>query len=251
MSLYASSLLAVSPVIGALAALMGWRTGERWLAEEAEARAERQVDALEPAHRPDGETQATPPGQPLPPLSFLALAALISGLVALGAVSAFAAPVSLGAALLGWAFVYAASVDVRARLLPDWPSFLAGVLGIVVAWMEGASLGVLIAFAGAASAGAGLALVALVMRRRMGREALGWGDIKLASAGGLLLGPVAIWTAIGAGAAATILWMAAMAALRPGFSLRDEVPFGPGLLAAIWLGWIADRMGYFPTISCG
>lgn len=249
MSLAASVLLAISPAIGALAAIAGWRTGGRWLAEEALAARGDPERAGEDANQAGPELDAQPM-RALPPLALVGLAALLAGLIALGAVSAFAAPLFLGAAGLGWAFIYAAYVDLRARLLPDWPSLLAAMLGAVAAWMEGAGPALAMAFAGAASAGAGLALAGLLVRWRTGREALGLGDIKLAAAGGMLLGPVAIWTAIGAGAAATILWLAAMAAVRRGdVKLRDEVPFGPGLLAAIWLGWIAERLGYFAVIS--
>jgi prepilin signal peptidase PulO-like enzyme (type II secretory pathway) len=74
----------------------------------------------------------------------------------------------------------------------------------------------------------------------LGREALGLGDVKLAAAGGALLGPVLIWTAIAAAAAGTAGIAAAFVVLRKRALTRDlEIPFGPGLLAAIFAAWIA------------
>jgi len=245
LSLLGIALMIFSPWVGAFAAIAGWRTGGRWLREEAEDG----VAAGAGDEKMSGQEHAGPIAQAhdptlslWPPVAVLAPAVVAALMVAAGAASAFAPPVSLLAAALGWAFIYAACVDLRARLLPDWPSWFAGGVGLTMAWSAAAWPGVAFAAAGALSAGAGLALAALAMRWRMGREALGFGDIKLAAAGGLLLGPVAIWTAIGAAAAATVMWTLAMMALRPGARTAGaEIPFGPGLLAAIWLGWIAER----------
>jgi leader peptidase (prepilin peptidase)/N-methyltransferase len=103
----------------------------------------------------------------------------------------------------------------------------------------GAALG-LASTAGAVMAGGALFLVGWVSSRRLGREALGLGDVKLAAAGGALLGPVLVWSAIAAAAIGTAAIAVALAGVRKRALSRDlEIPFGPGLLAAIFAAWIA------------
>lgn len=264
MSLLGIAMLAVSPAAGALAAVGGWRTGERWLREDedraAVARCTEGAQLEQNGSHPlsdtacahahmcgeDAANERSTAALSWPPLGALALGVIAGVLVGAGSVLAFAGFYQAGAATLGWAFIYAAYVDARARLLPDGPAWAAALWGAMIAWREDGFAGLMHSASGAVSAGAGLLLVSILMRRRLAREALGMGDVKIAAAGGVLLGPVAIWTAVGAGAAATVLWVLTVARLRRRASPdREEIPFGPALLAAIWISWIAGRADIF------
>jgi len=256
-------LLALSPVFGVLAALAGWRTGARWRDEEDETddlvasttgAPVAAASAFESDELRDQQDHAASlndtwrarmladTNDQLPRWEILApalVAGLIVGAAAIAAFSGVRAGIAAG---LGWAFIYAAYVDIRARLLPDWPAALTALIGLYFYWDAVGAPGLVLSAAGALGAGAGLLVLSLLMRRRMGRDALGLGDVKLAMAGGALVGPVTIWTAIGCAAAATALWAVIVMYLRSGRIDRlQEIPFGPALLASIWIAWVAGQ----------
>jgi len=142
------------------------------------------------------------------------------------------------AALLGFAFIGASVIDLRLRLLPDLTTFAAVMTGLGFAYASADARGFLWALAGALLCASAFLAVGFVFRRILDREALGLGDIKLAAAGGALLGPINVWLAVSAGAAATAILAVALAAARGRKIERGlELPFGPGLMAAFWLAW--------------
>lgn len=161
---------------------------------------------------------------------------MIVGLVACGVLACAACPGALGrrieAAVLVEAAFALAVFDARHLVIPDLYSALFALAGLV----GPLSPGLVPAVLGAAVGGALTAAVRAAAGRALGREAMGWGDVKLAAALGALLGP------------APLLWtLAAAAGLGAGVGLalrRREpdavVPFGalmaPVGVAFLWAG---------------
>lgn len=206
----ATAMATLSPAAGVAAGLLGARTAQRW----------------------GGEAWPVARGG----WGAVLLLAALGTAAAFVALAAFRGAWAVAAAGLGLAFIYAGTVDLRVRLLPDAPTIAAGVVGVAWSFDRGGVPGLALAATGAAAAAAAMALVRLVFTRRLGREAMGLGDVKLAGAAGALLGPFAVWGALAAAAAATIA-AAFVFAWRTGRDLRAPIPFGPALLAATWLGW--------------
>ncbi|NDC60360.1 MAG: hypothetical protein EBZ50_16345, partial [Alphaproteobacteria bacterium] len=209
--------LALAPALGAAAVRAGAAQGVRWLAQDGEA---------------------VPPHWPT--RTAMAVGAALGLASTAGAVWAFADVTRYAAALLAIVFIYAGACDLKSRQLPDSAAIAAAALGAALAFAHGGVSELGLAAAGAVMAGGALFLVGWLSSRRLGREALGLGDVKVAAAGGALLGPVLVWSAIAAAAIGTAAIAAALAALRKRTLSRDlEIPFGPGLLAAIFAAWIA------------
>ncbi len=161
-------------------------------------------------------------------------AAATAVLAVMGAAAWLAAPgdVPARAALAGLVQTAGATVwlDLRLRLIADLYS-----AAVVLAAAAEPAPDWPLALAGAALGAGLLAGVRAAVSARLGREAMGWGDVKLAGALGLLLGPLPLlWTvavAAGAGAVAGLLLR------RRGAEPR--IPFGallaPVGVAAAWL----------------
>ena len=151
----------------------------------------------------------------------------------------------LAATLLWWvAVVVTVRSDLAAFIIPDRASLATLALGLVVASGvpllsgEGGAAALAAGLAAAATGAGAFALFWLVDAgfRRLGREALGFGDVKLAGAAAVWLAP---------GDAALALEIAALGAvavllLRPrGGPLRETaVPFGAFLAPAAWLVFV-------------
>ena len=146
----------------------------------------------------------------------------------------------VGGLLIG-PLLFAAAVDARARLLPDWPALLLASGGVYLSLGDGVD-GLGYALAGGFLAGAGLFIIGRAVAIRAGRDALGMGDVKYTAAGGVLLGPLLIWTALAAAATATLafVFVGAILARRPLLRLA-EIPLGPALLGAIWTTWLVSE----------
>ncbi len=135
-------------------------------------------------------------------------------------------------ALLVQTAVALAAFDARHLLIPDLFSAvfaLAGLAGPL-------SPGLAVALAGAA-VGAGLtALVRAAAGRALGREAMGWGDVKLAAGLGAVLGPVSLLWALAVAAGLG----AAVGLIQRRRSGPERVPLGallaPVGVACLWLG---------------
>jgi len=125
---------------------------------------------------------------------------------------------------LGLVLLASSLWDLASRRLPDALTIAAAVLGAMVAGSDGRLL-----------EGLGAALVTMgileatrrLAARRLGRPAMGLGDVKLAGALALGLGVAASWAI----AAASMTGLAAIAALRPH---DGRIPFGPHLAASSW-----------------
>lgn len=156
-----------------------------------------------------------------------------------------AAVLVLAGTLLWWAAVVTTvRSDLAAFIIPDGASLATAALGLAVAAGvpllagEGAGAALSAALGAIVTGAAAFALFWLVDAgfRRLGREALGFGDVKLAGAAAVWLTP---------GDAALALEVAALGALaallaRPrAGALRDTaVPFGAFLAPAAWLVFV-------------
>lgn len=137
---------------------------------------------------------------------------------------------------LGFVLLLLAWFDATSLRLPDLltlPLTAVGLLagGILSGQPQDHLLG--------AVAGFGVCVLAAVLHRRWrGTEGLGFGDAKLAAAGGAWLGWAAVpamllLACLGAG-----LWLAIIAAARGKAALGQPLPFGIPLAAAIWVIWL-------------
>jgi leader peptidase (prepilin peptidase)/N-methyltransferase len=171
------------------------------------------------------------------------LSIAVTALAAVGT-SICAAPNLLGVFGAGLALLMLAIavIDQRRFIIPNELSAAAAVLGLVYAAVaEPQAMAQAIVLA--VIRGAALALLFMVLRetyvRLRGRQGMGWGDVKLAGAGGVWLS----WSAIPI--AIEIAALSALAALALGHVLGRRpmrmtmrLPFGLFLAPAIWLGWL-------------
>jgi leader peptidase (prepilin peptidase)/N-methyltransferase len=122
-----------------------------------------------------------------------------------------------------------ALIDLRHRIIPNrlmYPSLVAFLVAIVVAWALGSVLDPVTALVGMLVYGGGLLLVALVSR------GMGMGDVKLAALLGLVLGSLGL-RFVGVAAVAGILvgGLAGIGALLAGRGRKSAIPFGPAIAA--------------------
>ena len=136
--------------------------------------------------------------------------------------------------------------DLSDFTIPDAATLAFGVLALTARLCEGSASGVpiettvgLIALDGGLCGGMLLALRELYYRRR-GHDGIGLGDVKLAAAGGILVGTIGFSFAI-LGASLLGLVLVLIARLRPtaGPTLpMDRVAFGAILAPALWVTWL-------------
>ena len=147
------------------------------------------------------------------------------------------AMLSAGLGTLAW-------IDFKTGYLPDSLQ-VALTLGAVVILALGSPIGVTwtAALLGALINGAAFWSLRWIMTRVKGREAMGFGDVKLVAVGGLWLGPWAlpyimalsgILTLAGVGLAALIL-------RKP--TWQGEIPLGPGIAVGILAAYLAALAG--------
>jgi leader peptidase (prepilin peptidase)/N-methyltransferase len=133
--------------------------------------------------------------------------------------------------------------DATAFVIPDGASLALGALALGARLAaEGLSAGTALwALAGGALCGAALWAVREAFFRLRGHDGLGFGDVKLATAAGVLVGPAPFALAL------VIACLAGLAvALARGSRAGDRLPLG-ALLApavfAVWIGGLADMPG--------
>lgn len=134
---------------------------------------------------------------------------------------------------LGWA----ALIDARQQILPDFLTLPLMPAGLLLAWLQPPGLAARImgllagylAFAGTAWA----------YRRLRGRDGLGLGDAKLLGAAGAWVGWQGLPSVVLLGAIGGLVW--ALAARLPA---DRTLPFGPFLAAAFWLVWYFGPLGW-------
>ncbi|WP_139283967.1 prepilin peptidase [Rubrimonas cliftonensis] len=179
-------------------------------------------------------------GAPLSPAYPLAEIAALG--LALWAAALTSGPILLASAVLGWALLALALIDLRTMTLPDvltLPLVAAG-LGLSLAGLTGDPA----AHALGAALGYGSVRAAATLWRTLrGVEGVGMGDAKLLAAAGAWVGvgglsSVMLW-ACGVG----LVW-AAVAAARGG-DWRGPTPFGPALATGFWMTWLHGPVAPF------
>jgi leader peptidase (prepilin peptidase)/N-methyltransferase len=131
-------------------------------------------------------------------------------------------------------------IDLRTGYLPDPLQIALALAGLGVV-LIGSPLEISwqLAMAGALINGAVFWSLRWLVTRLKGREAMGFGDVKLVAAGGLWVGPLALPYIMAAGGILTLLG-AVIAGLATGKPVwRGEMPLGPGLAAGILFCFIA------------
>lgn len=125
-------------------------------------------------------------------------------------------------------------VDLRTGYLPDPLQATLAVAGLGIA-IAGSPIGVGwgAALAGAALNGSVFWCLRWLVSRLKGREAMGFGDVKLVAVGGLWLGPVALPYIMAAGGLLTLLGVGLLSLAKRKAMWRGEMPLGPGLAAGI------------------
>ncbi|MDE1145896.1 MAG: prepilin peptidase [Azospirillaceae bacterium] len=140
--------------------------------------------------------------------------------------------------LLATLLLASAVIDLRHRYLPDGLTLAVGILGLgcsLAGWTVPPVQGLVAAL--------GVAAVLLIVRwalgRRLGRVALGLGDVKLFVAAGFWIGvpgmPWLVLASAGVGLAAYPLWWVARRHWRAGAEGGPEMPFGPAIALALYV----------------
>jgi len=160
-------------------------------------------------------------------------------------IAALTDPWTLGClAVLTICLTWLAVVDLRTGYLPDPLQIALAVGGMGVA-VIGSPIGITwqAALMGAAVNGGVFWALRWLVSRLKGREAMGFGDVKLVAAGGLWLGPWALAYIMAAGGILTLLGagIAGVATGKPVW--RGEMPLGPGLAAGILGVFVAAASG--------
>jgi len=153
--------------------------------------------------------------------------------------------------------VVASYVDVRHWIIPDQVSIYAAPAGIVgglalqlVGWNEFPGLDLQASIIGAMVGGSALATASILARWVLGREALGWGDVKLVAMIGAFTGPMQVifLVLLPASFIGSVASFAHLAWTRR----RAYLPFGPSLAVAavlyvLWGDTIARTL--FPGLA--
>jgi leader peptidase (prepilin peptidase)/N-methyltransferase len=143
---------------------------------------------------------------------------------------------------LGWTMLAVAAIDARRFTIPDALSLPAIPAGLLASGhLIDPAVGLLVSPDHVIGAGLGGAVFWLVREayfRWRGREGLGLGDVKLASAGGAWIGWEDLLGAVLLAATAALGLAAALAVLRrESLSGVDRIPFGTFLAPSIWIVW--------------
>ncbi|MGE4062698.1 MAG: A24 family peptidase [Rhodospirillaceae bacterium] len=142
--------------------------------------------------------------------------------------------------LLGMILAALSIIDLRTGYLPDPLQIALAVTGAAVA-IAGSPVGVSwqMALAGAAVNGAVFFAMRWIVSRMKGREAMGFGDVKLVAAGGLWVGPLALPYIMAAGGILTLLGVALVSLVTRRAIWKGEMPLGPGLAVGIFACFVA------------
>ncbi|NNC71858.1 MAG: prepilin peptidase [Sphingomonadaceae bacterium] len=146
---------------------------------------------------------------------------------------------AITAALLGWALLVLAALDLRHFWLPDRITLPLVFAGLGFSFLPGGAAPLDAAIA----ATAGFALLFLLntlYRMLRGRDGLGLGDAKLFAAAGAWLGWQLLPFVLLLSSAAALIAIA-IRALRSGApSVTEKFPFGAFLAVSIWVVWVAE-----------
>lgn len=135
-------------------------------------------------------------------------------------------------------------IDFKTGYLPDSLQIALAIGGLVILAL-GSPIGVTwtAALLGAALNGGVFWGLRWIMSRAKGREAMGFGDVKLVAVGGLWLGPWALPYIMALSGLITLaaVGVAALILRRP--TWRGEIPLGPGLAIGIFAAYAAALAG--------
>ena len=143
-------------------------------------------------------------------------------------------------ALLGLGLIALAVIDLKTGYLPDRLQLILAVAGLAVA-LARSPIGVtwVWAMVGGALNGAVFWGLRWLVSRWKGKEAMGFGDVKLIAVGGLWLGPWALPYIMAAAGILTLLGAGIVSAVKRKAVWRGEMPLGPGLAAGIFASFLA------------
>jgi prepilin signal peptidase PulO-like enzyme (type II secretory pathway) len=183
--------------------------------------------------------------------------AVILALVTAGAILFWSAPGNLLLYLflpIGLLAFWIAQQDLDNFTIPDGAVLALAILGTVERITEGAFSGervdvvfVWIAIDVVLSGGSLLAVREIYFRRR-GQDGIGFGDVKLAAAGGVLVGATAFAWALLAASVAGLLFVAFWRSQRRKFGALDRLAFGALLGPSLWVAWLVHRSGAFTAL---
>jgi leader peptidase (prepilin peptidase)/N-methyltransferase len=145
-------------------------------------------------------------------------------------------------ALLGWALLFLAVVDLRHLWLPDSVTLPLILAGLGVIWLVHPER-LLDHAVGAAAGFLSLAGVRWAHMRLRGEEGLGLGDAKLYAAAGSWVAWMGLPSVLLIAAAAGLAGVGVHRLLRGGSAGR-QIPFGPWLALGFWLVWLYGPMRF-------
>ncbi len=178
-------------------------------------------------------------GAKIPPLHL----AVELGAVAVALASAFMVPLHLMwiTAALGWVLLLLAAIDFRTYLLPDALTLPLLLAGIALGFWRGDGAWPM-HVTGAVLGWGGAFLLAFSYRMWRGRDGLGGGDVKLFSAAGAWMGPLALPSVALYSALTGLLAVLVMAMRGEKISNTTMLPFGPFLALGIFATWICGPL---------
>jgi leader peptidase (prepilin peptidase)/N-methyltransferase len=150
--------------------------------------------------------------------------------------------------VLATGLIWLSVVDLRTGYLPDPLQAALAVAGLGIAlYGSPVAIGWRMAMAGAVLNGGVFWALRWLVSRMKGREAMGFGDVKLVAVGGLWLGPLALPYIMAAGGLLTLLGVGVISLVRGKAMWRGEMPLGPGLAAGILAMFIAGLAHVSPA----
>lgn len=135
-------------------------------------------------------------------------------------------------------------IDFKTGYLPDILQVALG-LGAIAVLAFGSPIGITWtdALIGAALNGSVFWGLRWIMTRVKGREAMGFGDVKLVFVGGLWLGPWALPYIMALAGLLTLLAVGIAAVILRKPTWQGEIPLGPGLAVGILASYLAALAG--------
>src|SRR5574343_1545877 len=133
-------------------------------------------------------------------------------------------------AAYGISLVCLAVIDARTGILPDVLTLPMLVLGLLMQfWPETQIVGIEASLVGMLIGSLPLWLMAIIYRWKIGKDGLGFGDVKLIAAMGAWSGPAVIPITMVLASLAGLLW--SLSVMRSQFKVRRRIAFGPFLAA--------------------
>ena len=132
--------------------------------------------------------------------------------------------------LLAAVLLWAAVIDARRLILPDYLTLPLTAAGLALAWLQPPDLTTRLI--GAAAGFLVFAGIAFLYRKIRQRDGLGLGDAKLLAAAGAWLGWEDLPSVVLIASVGGLIWALVK---RP--DAKTQLPFGPFLALGFWLVW--------------